>query len=71
MYQEFFSGSNLLVWPLVGLVIFVSSFVAVLLYVFIGLRDRKKVDHLAGLPLDASSELASGDGAAAAEGKVS
>jgi hypothetical protein len=71
MYQEFFSGSNLLVWPLVGLVIFVSSFVAVLLYVFIGLRDRKKVDHLAGLPLDASGELVSVGGASAGEGKVS
>lgn len=66
MYQEFFSNSNLLIWPLIGLAIFVVSFTAVLFYAFLGLRDRKKVDHLAGLPLDASNE----ELAAPAEGKV-
>lgn len=63
MYQEFFAGSNLLIWPLVGLVIFVLSFVAILLYAFVGLRDRNTVDRLAGLPLE-------GGEASPAEGKV-
>ena len=51
MYGEFYSQNPLLFWPLVGLVIFVVSFTAVLLYVLLGLRDRKKVDYLASLPL--------------------
>jgi cbb3-type cytochrome oxidase subunit 3 len=34
-----------------GLLIFVLFFVGVLAYVFLGLRDKKKVDLMAGLPL--------------------
>ena len=51
MYQQFYANNPLLFWPLVGLVIFVVSFAAVLFYVFYGLRDRRKVAHLAALPL--------------------
>ena len=51
MYQEFFARSEMLVWPLVGLMIFVSIFAGVLAYVFFGLRDKDKVAEIAALPL--------------------
>ena len=52
MYQEYFAGSDLLVWPLVGLVIFVLSFLGVMWYVLQGLADARKRDHIAALPLE-------------------
>lgn len=55
MYAEFYANNPLLFWPLVGLVIFLVSFAAVLFYVFIGLRDQRKVDYLAALPLESDS----------------
>jgi len=51
MFQEYFADSEHLIWPLVGLVIFVLLFVGVLAYVFLGLRDKDKVDEIAALPL--------------------
>jgi hypothetical protein len=57
MYAEFYAQNPLLFWPLVGLVIFLISFTAVLFYVFIGLRDQRKVDYLSSLPLEADSQL--------------
>jgi cbb3-type cytochrome oxidase subunit 3 len=51
MYQEFYAKSEHLIWPLVGLVIFVLMFVGVLAYVFLGLRDKDKVAEIAALPL--------------------
>jgi len=51
MFQEYFAGSEHLMWPLAGLLIFVLLFVGVLAYVFFGLRDRDRVDALAALPL--------------------
>jgi len=52
MFQEFFQArTGLLIWPLLGLGIFVTSFIFVLAYVAIGLRDRRKRDELAALPL--------------------
>jgi len=52
MYQEFFADSELLIWPLIGLVLFVLSFLGVLWYVVFGLGDARKRDHIAALPLD-------------------
>jgi len=52
MFQEFFAKSDLLVWPLVGLVIFVAIFLGVLAFVFFGLRDQDKIDEIAALPLE-------------------
>ncbi|MFH1845138.1 MAG: hypothetical protein ABIF77_18275 [bacterium] len=52
MFQQFYAGSDLLIWPLVGLGIFFVTFVAVLLYVLVFLRGSKSVDHLAALPLE-------------------
>jgi hypothetical protein len=71
MYAEFYAQNPLLFWPLVGLVIFLVSFAAVLLYVFIGLRDQRKVDYLASLPLapDSQRSAESHDGDVA-EGRV-
>jgi len=57
MYADFYAQNPLLFWPLVGLAIFVVSFAAVLLYVLIGLRDQRKVDYLAELPLEPDIEL--------------
>jgi len=57
MYAEFYANNPLLFWPLVGLVIFLVSFAAVLFYVFIGLRDQRKVDYLAALPLESDSQI--------------
>ena len=55
MYADFYAQNPLLLWPLVGLVIFVVSFCAVLLYVMLGLRERGKVEYLASLPLAADA----------------
>ena len=52
MYQEFYSGSDLLVWPLVGLLIFVSIFAGVLAYTFFALRDGGRLDDISALPLE-------------------
>jgi cbb3-type cytochrome oxidase subunit 3 len=52
MYQEFLAKSGLLVWPLIGLLIFVTIFAGILGYVIFGLRDKKKVDEIAALPLE-------------------
>jgi hypothetical protein len=52
MYQEFYADSNLLVWPLIGLLIFVAVFAGVLAWVFFGLRDSGKLEEIAALPLE-------------------
>ena len=52
MFQQYFADSTLLVWPLIGLAVFVLSFIAVLIYVVFGLRDADKRHHIASLPLD-------------------
>ncbi len=52
MYQEFFADSTLLAWPMVGLAVFVLSFIAVILYVVYGLKDPDKRGHIAALPLE-------------------
>jgi cbb3-type cytochrome oxidase subunit 3 len=55
VFQEFFAKSDHLIWPLLGLVIFVLIFIGVLAYVFLGLRDRDKIDAIAALPLESDS----------------
>jgi len=78
MFHDYFAGSDLLLWPLVGLLLFVISFAAILFHVTVNLRDRRAVEHLASLPLDAGDEILAGtdDGAPAThpdaerEGKV-
>lgn len=52
MFQEFFSRSSQLVWPLMGLLLSVAFFIGVLAYVFLGLRDRGHISQLASLPFD-------------------
>jgi len=52
MYQEFFDKSDHLIWPLLGLIIFVAIFLGVLAYVFLGLRDKNKITEVANLPLE-------------------
>jgi cbb3-type cytochrome oxidase subunit 3 len=52
VFQEFYANSNHLIWPLIGLLIFMAVFVGVLAFVFLGLRDKKKIDEIAALPLE-------------------
>lgn len=52
MFQQFYSGSDLMIWPLVGLLIFVTVFVGVLAFTVFGLRDRRKLEDIAALPLE-------------------
>jgi len=75
MFQDFFSRSDHLVWPLIGLLLFAALFLGVLAYVVFGLRDRKKIDDIAALPLEtddrvdqaAEDHATAGQGAAADE----
>ena len=60
MFQDFFAKSDLLVWPVMGLLIFVLIFVGVLAYVFLGLRDKDKIDRMASLPSVPESEYEDG-----------
>ncbi len=62
MFQEFFSNSTLLAWPLVGLLLSVAFFVGVLAFVFLGLRDRTRIHELASMPLDSEETVESRDG---------
>ena len=57
MYSQFYADNPLLFWPLVGLAIFVVSFAAVMVYVLFGLRDKRKVERLARLPLEPAPPL--------------
>ncbi|MFO7609124.1 MAG: CcoQ/FixQ family Cbb3-type cytochrome c oxidase assembly chaperone [Candidatus Krumholzibacteriia bacterium] len=57
MYQEFYARSGLLVWPLVGLILFLAVFIGVLAFTFFGLRDRRRIDELAALPLEPDSGI--------------
>ena len=70
MFAEFYSQSPLLFWPLVGLVIFLVSFTAVMVYVLVGLRDKRKVDYMASLPLDPDNQRADSADVDVAEGRV-
>ena len=70
MYQEFYAKSDMLVWPLVGLLIFVAVFAGVLAYTFFGLKDRK-IEEIAALPLendDVLSDVTDGQDAGRANG---
>lgn len=52
MIKEFLAQSPHLIFPLVGLVIFLTMFLMVLGYVFIGLRRSGEVTPIAALPFD-------------------
>ena len=70
MFAEFYAQSPLLFWPLVGLVIFLVSFAAVMLYVLFGLRDKRKVDYMASLPLEPDNPQADSSEADLTEGRA-
>lgn len=52
MFRQFYQGSDLMIWPLIGLGIFFLAFVAILLHVLFALRGQGRLDDLAALPLD-------------------
>ena len=58
MFQWFFQDNAYLAWPLVGLIIFVIAFAAVLFYVFVVLRRSDEVERMALLPLDDDKDAA-------------
>ena len=60
MYQEYLAGSSYLIWPLIGLIIFVTMFLGVLAYVFLGLRDKNKIDEIAALPFEPEFPIENG-----------
>ncbi len=76
MYQQFLANSDLLQWPLLALGIFFAVFVAVLVYVLVGLRGRRpEIDRMAASPLEDDEEpsfggrtVARGSGRACGEG---
>jgi hypothetical protein len=57
MFQEFFSRSSHLIWPVLGLLLSVAFFIGVLAYVFLGLRDRGHISQLAALPFDTEETI--------------
>ena len=52
MIREFLATSPHLVFPIAGLVIFLTMFLTVLGYVFIGLRRTADIAPLASLPFE-------------------
>lgn len=66
MYQDHFRGSPWLWLPVISLVFFFVFFVAVLVRVAFGMRDRRRVQELASLPFTAdrnsSTHVESRDG---------
>lgn len=50
MYQQYFKDSEWLSLPLVALVFFFVFFLGVLVRVFFGMRDERRVNELASLP---------------------
>jgi len=52
MWKEFYAASDLMIWPLVGMGIFVIGFVIVLYYVLFILRNKQDIQHMAALPLE-------------------
>jgi hypothetical protein len=66
MFQQYLSGSNLLLLPLIGLVLCFMAFVGVVVRLLVGLRHGETVDHLAALPLEEDVDA----GAAAGTGRT-
>jgi cbb3-type cytochrome oxidase subunit 3 len=60
MFQQFYAGSDLLIWPLIGLGIFIVAFVAVVVYVLFFMRRGPELDRVAALPLDDDDLLTPG-----------
>ena len=51
MFLEFFKAGDLLIWPVIGLLIFVTVFVGVLVKVALIGRRSKVLSDLTALPL--------------------
>jgi hypothetical protein len=56
MFHDFYAQSRHLIWPLLGLLIFLAGFAGVLIYVLFGLRDPERVRRLARLPLESDEQ---------------
>ena len=54
MLRDVIGNADLTIWSLIALVIFVATFVAIVLYVVT--RPKKEVDRQANLPLEDDSD---------------
>ena len=61
MYREFFAQSDLLMWPLIALGIFFTTYMVVLIRTAIGFHKRQRLDHLADLPLESDGGVVPAD----------
>lgn len=61
MFQEYLSGSDHLLWPLLATLLFFLTFVAVLGYVIRSVVKGKSFEEIASLPLEDDAPRA-GDG---------
>ncbi len=52
MFSEFYAESGLLLWPVLGMVILAVTFLMVMGWVVIGLRNSPTVARMAALPLE-------------------
>jgi hypothetical protein len=59
MFQDFFSRSELLRLPLIGMILCLAAFIGILVRHYLGLRHGESFDHLASLPLDDDPEAGS------------
>ncbi len=58
MLQEFYKTSEWLTLPLITLCFFFLFFIAVLIWVFFGMRDKRRVERLADLPFTSDRDSA-------------
>lgn len=61
MYKQFFSNSDLLLWPVIGFGIFFTVFLAVLFRVLVWRRSRDQWHDLAIMPLDSNETAVHSD----------
>ncbi len=60
-YREWLAQSDLLFWPMLGLLIFFVAFVVVLVRLFTGRRGKNPFDAVASLPLADDDAPTGGD----------
>jgi hypothetical protein len=62
VFQQFFSDSPLVLWPLLAFVLFFATFTVVCVRLAVGkLREDRDFDHVASLPLDEDDPPAGGE----------
>jgi hypothetical protein len=57
MYQEFYRNSQYLDLPLFALLLFLTVFVATVLWLFVVQRKSKRFERISALPLEEETEV--------------